>query len=212
MELLYEDAALVCAVKPVGIPSQGDAPDAMPARLAAQLGLPAVYPVHRLDQAVGGAILFARTPEAAARLSAALQDGSVRKEYLAVLAGVPESPEGTLTDLLFHDKVHNKSYVVRRRRTGVREASLSYRVLAARDGLALVRVLLHTGRTHQIRVQFSSRGLPLLGDGKYGSRDNRCGPALWSYRMELAEPRRVFLARPPEEFPWNLFDRGLYDG
>ena len=216
MELLYEDAALVCAVKPVGVPSQGTAPDAMPALLARQLGLPEVFPVHRLDQSVGGAIVFAKSSAAAARLSQSAQDGSMVKEYLAVLTGAPAAPEDTLTDLLFHDRAHNKSYVVRRQRTGVREAKLSYALLGQAEGLALVRVRLFTGRTHQIRVQFASRGLPLLGDGKYGSRDGRCGPALWSYRICLPQPQDgralVFTAAPPAAFPWTLFDRGLYHG
>ena len=212
MEILYEDASLLLAVKPVGVPSQGDGPDAMPALLCRQLGLAAVYPAHRLDQAVGGAMLFAKTPQAAAGLSALTASGGVQKEYLAVLTGEPEAREGTMEDLLFHDSARNKTYVVRRRRAGVRAASLSYEVLAcAPDGagrLWLVRVRLGTGRTHQIRAQFASRGLPLLGDGKYGGRDNRCPPALWSCRILVPREKGAPVsaaAPPPAVFPWNLF-------
>lgn len=208
MEILYEDASVLLAVKPVGVLSQGDGPDAMPALLCRQLGLAAVYPAHRLDQAVGGAMLFAKTPQAAAGLSARTAAGGVQKEYLAVLTGEPEAREGTMEDLLFHDSARNKTYVVRRRRAGVRAASLSYEVLAGADGLWLVRVRLGTGRTHQIRAQFASRGLPLLGDGKYGGRDNRCPPALWSYRILVPREKGAPLpvtAPPPAVFPWNLF-------
>ena len=117
--------------------------------------------------------------------------------------------EDTLTDLLFRDAAHNKSYVVKRMRKGVREARLSYREIARTEALSLVRIQLHTGRTHQIRVQFASRGLPLLGDIRYGSRDERCTAALWSYRLALRHPvtgETVDVsALPPEGYPWQLF-------
>ena len=131
------------------------------------------------------------------------------KEYLAVLRGHPQEPAATLTDLLFRDAGHNKSYVVRRPRKGVREASLEYRELSRTEELSLVRVRLHTGRTHQIRVQFSSRGLPLLGDIRYGSKDPNCTAALWSCRLAFRHPvtgRAVdVFCPPPRTYPWNLF-------
>ena len=130
------------------------------------------------------------------------------KEYLAVLRGTPAQDEATLTDLLFRDAAHNKSYVVKRMRKGVRQASLSYTVQGEADGLTLVRVQLHTGRTHQIRVQFSSRGLPLLGDIRYGSKAD-CSPALWSTRLALTHPvtgKPIDVScPPPDAWPWNLF-------
>ena len=208
LEILYEDAALAVCIKPVGAASQGTSPDALPALLAAQLQLPEVFPIHRLDQAVGGVMVFAKTPACAAELSRGVQDGSFRKEYLAVTQGVPAEAEGELQDLLFHDRQKNKTYVVKKRRAGVRPASLRYRVLAQKDGCALVQVQLQTGRTHQIRVQFATRGLPLLGDGKYGSRENRCTAALWSFRVSFRHPdgtRRSFTCPPPEAYPWELF-------
>ena len=132
----------------------------------------------------------------------------MEKIYLAVLRGVPEAPEAALEDLLFHDSRTNKTFVVDRPRKGVREAKLDYRVLAEAEGLSLVRVRLHTGRTHQIRAQFASRGLPLLGDIRYGSRAD-CTPALWAWRLRFRHPKTGsavdVLCPPPDDYPWTLF-------
>ena len=134
----------------------------------------------------------------------------MEKEYLAVLRGHPAEKEAELTDLLFRDAAKNKSYVVKRMRKGVREAKLSYRVLGETNELTLVRVRLYTGRTHQIRVQFSARGLPLLGDIRYGSKDANCSAALWSHRLALTHPvtgeRIDVIQPPPKQYPWDLFD------
>ena len=133
--------------------------------------------------------------------------GQMQKTYLAVLTGCPAEKTGTLEDFLFHDRVKNKTYVVKRMRGGVKQARLHYEILAEKDGLSLARIRLETGRTHQIRVQFASRGYPLLGDGKYGSRDNRCACALWSFRLAFPDGtgEAVFEAQPPARFPWTLF-------
>lgn len=207
-EILYADAAVAVVVKPAGVLSQGDAENAMPALLQKQLG-GTIFPVHRLDQPTGGVMVYARTQDAAAKLSAQMQSEAFGKEYLAVLDGTPEPAEGELHDLLFFDRQKGKSYAVRRKRGGVKDARLTYRVLAQAEGLTLVRVRLFTGRTHQIRVQFSSRGWPLTGDGKYGSRNNRCAPALWSAELHFAHPvtgeTLIFRAQPPEAYPWTLF-------
>ena len=180
----------------------------MPALLRAALG-GEFYPVHRLDQPAGGVMVYARTKPAAARLSAAVQTEAFGKEYLAVLDGWPEAREDALCDLLFFDRQKKKSYVVKRARAGVKQARLSYRVLETAQERALARVKLDTGRTHQIRVQFSSRGWPLTGDGKYGSRENRCTLALWSAELRFPHPvhgeEMRFAARPPETYPWTLF-------
>ena len=164
--------------------------------------------VHRLDRLVGGVMLFSRRRDVTGKLTAVVAEHRVTKEYLAVLRGTPAQDEATLTDLLFRDAAHNKSYVVKRMRKGVRQASLSYTVQGEADGLTLVRVQLHTGRTHQIRVQFSSRGLPLLGDIRYGSKAD-CSPALWSTRLALTHPvtgKPIDIAcPPPDAWPWNLF-------
>ena len=206
MEILEQNAAYVVCVKPAGIPSQGEGLDAMPVRLAAEVG-GEIYPVHRLDQAVGGVMVYAKTAKEAARLTQSMGEGGMQKTYLAVLTGCPEKTSGTLEDLLFHDRVKNKTYVVRRPRGGVKKAVLSYEILAEAEGLSLARVRLQTGRTHQIRVQFASRGFPLLGDGKYGSRDNRCTCALWSFRLTLPTGSRpqTFEALPPHQYPWTQF-------
>lgn len=207
-EILYADAAVAVVVKPAGVLSQGDAEDAMPVLLQKRLG-GAIFPVHRLDQPTGGVMVYARTQDAAAKLSAQMQSEAFGKEYLAVLDGTPEPAEGELHDLLFFDRQKGKSYAVRRKRAGVKDARLNYRALAQAEGLTLVRVRLYTGRTHQIRVQFSSRGWPLTGDGKYGSRNNRCAPALWSAELHFAHPvtgeTLTFRSQPPEAYPWTLF-------
>lgn len=207
-EILYADAAVAVVVKPAGVLSQGDAENAMPVLLQKQLG-GTIFPVHRLDQPTGGVMVYARTQDAAAKLSAQMQSEAFGKEYLAVLDGTPEPAEGELHDLLFFDRQKGKSYAVRRKRAGVKDARLAYRVLAQAEGLTLVRVRLYTGRTHQIRVQFSSRGWPLTGDGKYGSRNNRCAPALWSAELHFAHPvtgeTLIFRSQPPEAYPWTMF-------
>ena len=206
IEILQETKTSVVCVKPVGIAAQGMDAQALPQLLAAQLGCE-VYPVHRLDQAVGGGMVYAKTAKEAARLTQSMGEGGMQKTYLAVLTGCPEETSGTLEDLLFHDRVKNKTYVVRRPRGGVKLARLHYEILAEQDGLSLACIRLETGRTHQIRVQFASRGLPLLGDGKYGSRDNRCACALWSYRLSFPDGKAeaVFEAQPPAQFPWTVF-------
>ena len=184
IEILEQTPQLVLCVKPVGVRAQGEAEADLPALLKRQLGCE-IYPVHRLDQAVGGVMVFAKTAPAAAKLSQAIAGGTLQKEYLAVLERSPERAEGELSDFLFHDRTKNKTYVVSRQRKGVKEAKLAYRVLDVQNGLCLVRIRLYTGRTHQIRVQFASRGMPLVGDGKYGSRKNAAAPALWSYALTL---------------------------
>lgn len=218
LHILYEDAHLVLCVKPVGVLSEDSEQGAcMPALLRRhyrEQGKPDyIATVHRLDKIVGGVMLFSRRREVTGKLTAAVAEHRVTKEYLAVLRGRPAEDAATLTDLLFRDAAHNKSYVVKRMRKGVREASLEYVTLGSTEELTLVRVRLHTGRTHQIRVQFSSRGLPLLGDIRYGSKAD-CSTALWSYHMAFTHPvtgRTVDVTcPPPESWPWTLFDADTY--
>ena len=210
IEILEQTPGLVVCIKPVGVRAQGEAPDALPALLAKQLGA-GVYPVHRLDQAVGGLMVVARTGAMAAKLSQAMAEGTLQKEYLAVLGARPKDDSGELFDLLFHDRFKNKTYVVSKERKGVKKASLSYRVVAEADGLCLVHVRLHTGRTHQIRVQFASRGMPLVGDGKYGSRKNAASPALWSYALTLPMGGAIARIRalPEAAGVWAPFEQAL---
>lgn len=178
MEILYRDAQIVACVKPVGL----DAEHQVPAALAEALG-GKLFPVHRLDRNVGGVMLYARTKEAAATLSQSIQSGEMVKEYVALVHGVPPE-QGTWTDLVWKDSRKNKVYVVNRLRGGVKQAKLDYTRLRAGER-SLVHIRLHTGRSHQIRVQFASRGYPLVGDHKYGARDSSPAPMLYSCRISL---------------------------
>lgn len=178
MEILYSDKALAVCVKPVGLDSE----QAVPAALIQVLG-GEIFPIHRLDKNVGGVMVYARTRQAAAALSRAIQEGSMVKEYVALVHGTP--PEtGDWEDLLFKDSAKNKVFVVKKERKGVKKARLEYRVLTSGPD-SLVRIRLHTGRSHQIRVQFASRGYPLAGDHKYGARDGLAAPMLFSCRISF---------------------------
>jgi len=208
--ILYEDNAVAVCLKPPGLLSQSGPGEDMPQALGAQLNC-TVYPVHRLDRVVGGVMVFARTAKAAAALSAAIQRRDFDKEYLCVVRGRPAEDAGVYKDLLLHDKPRNKTFVVNRMRGGVKEASLEYRLLAEAEGVSLIRVKLHTGRTHQIRVQFASRKTPLLGDGKYGGGSGRV--ALWSWRLAFPHPvtgKQLVFSHLPEGEVWERFPRESY--
>lgn len=173
MEILYSDRDYLVCVKPVGLDSESQLPQALTEVLGGE-----IYPIHRLDKNVGGIMVFARTSQAAAALSRLVQEGKLVKEYRAMVHGAP--PEsGTLTDLLWKDARQNKVFVVKRMRKGVREAKLDFTRLTQGE-TSLVHIRLHTGRSHQIRVQFASRGFPLVGDHKYGARDAASAPMLFS--------------------------------
>ncbi len=217
--ILYKDEHLVVIEKPSGVLSQTDANggDSIPKRLEAQ-GL-TVKPIHRLDRATGGVMVFAFTDKSAASLSALVQNhDQFVKEYLAVISGCPSEPIGEMEDLLYHDVRKNKSYVVDRKRGGVKHAKLTYEVLATADtdngAFSLVRVRLYTGRTHQIRVQFASRKMPLAGDSRYGGI-RTCPLALWSHRLTFPHPiggERIESISLPDihAFPWDLFSEEHY--
>lgn len=173
MEILYSDKEIAVCLKPLGVDSEKE----LPALLAEALG-GQIFPVHRLDKNVGGCMVYARTKQAAAALSKAIQEGAMVKEYLALVHGTP--PEaGDWQDLLWKDSQKNKVFVVKRERKGVKQARLEFTRLTAGES-SLVRIRLHTGRSHQIRVQFASRGYPLVGDHKYGARDDSDTPMLFS--------------------------------
>lgn len=192
MEILYSDKNIAVCVKPVGLDSQQEVPAALCEALGGEC-----YPVHRLDQNVGGVMVFARTKQAAAALSKQIQDGAMEKEYVALVHGTPPE-KGDWEDLLWKDSAKNKVFVVKRMRRGVKPARLEFTRLTEGE-TSLVRVKLHTGRSHQIRVQFASRGFPLVGDHKYGARDD--APAPYLYSCCLAFPYqgqpRVFESLPP---------------
>ncbi len=176
MELLFHDNDLVVCIKPVGLDSEHQLPEALEEILGGEF-----YTVHRLDRNVGGVMVYARTKGAAAALSRAVQEGSMVKEYVAMVHGLPPE-QGDWEDLLWKDNGKNKVFVVKRMRGGVKKARLEFRRISAGE-TSLVRVRLHTGRSHQIRVQFSSRGFPLVGDHKYGSRSERVDPMLYSCKI-----------------------------
>lgn len=205
-EIIYRDNDIAVCLKPVGVGSEFPG---MPELLMHELSVKEVFCVHRLDTAVAGLMVYALNKKSAASLSSQIADRRFRKEYLAIAAGRPETDEGTFEDLLFRDRAKNKSYVVRRKRAGVKDAKLDYRVLDCRGGMSLIKILLHTGRSHQIRVQFSSRGMPLLGDVKYGSQTKDCNIALWSYSLGFVHPRTKkplsFSALPENAYPWDCF-------
>ncbi len=213
MDVIYRDKNVVVCVKPAGVLSQEGAGPNMPALLREALGCPAVYPVHRLDTAAAGLMVFALTARAAASLSAQIAQKTLRKEYFAAVHGAPAEPEGAYEDLLFRDAKKNKTYVVDRPRKGVKQARLTYRTLRAAGTPygpgSLVRVRLETGRTHQIRVQFAARGTPLFGDGKYGARDNAPALALLSCGLTFALPdtgEEVLFELPlPPDGVWRCF-------
>ena len=210
MEILWQDRELVVCLKPSGVLSE-EGEGAMPALLREATGAREIYCVHRLDRETGGLMVYAKTKGAAASLSAAIAQGQLEKRYLAVLSATPAEARGTLRDLLYRDARKNKSYVVQRLRRGVREAELRYELLETQGELSLVRVELVTGRSHQIRVQFASRGLPLVGDGRYGGSCRDWGLALWSASLAFPHPQSGqilrFTAPPPPTEPWTRFSR-----
>lgn len=220
VEILYEDSHLLVCIKPIGVLSQPDLGDGedmltiLKAYLAEKKGNSYIGLVHRLDRNVGGVMVFSKNPSVTGKLSAAIQERNFTKEYMAVVHNQPEEKSGVYKDLLFKDSSKNKTFVVARPRKGVKEASLEYEVLGntsiEKGEMSLVRVHLHTGRTHQIRVQFSSRKMPLVGDGKYGSKDNGCEIALWSYRLAFKHPIKKgeidIFKLPPDIYPFNQFN------
>lgn len=208
-DILYQDKRIVVAVKPAGVVST-DEPGGMPSLLRQALGTACVRTVHRLDAPVSGLMVFARSTYAAGELSRQIREGEFRKEYLAVLRGTPCAPSGELLDLLGRDRTRRVTYVADAPAKGVQEARLRYETLEEKAGLTLVRIHLLTGRTHQIRVQFASRGLPLAGDRRYGAADDPVSPiALWSAHLSFRHPETgaemTFDRQPPPIDPWNNF-------
>ena len=210
MELLYADEAIVVCIKPARVLST-DEPGGLPELVRLALGdeTADIRTVHRLDRVVSGVMVLARSAAAASELSKQVREDVFQKEYLAVVHGVPEKTEGTLTDLLYRDKARRMTMVASEPGRGVQEAVLDYRILDVRDGMSKAAIRLHTGRTHQIRVQFASRGLPLVGERKYSTLNDPCEIALWSHKLGFCHPTTdkfmEFSKEPPEEYPWTLF-------
>lgn len=220
LKILYRDKHIVAVIKPCGLLSEPSPTEdsSVLSELSAQDNIPDVFPIHRLDRNVSGLLLVAKNKASAGKFSALVQEHTMNKEYLAIVHGRPEEDFGIYKDLLFKDSSCNKSFVTDKLRRGVKEASLEYRVIGTADSedgtLSLVRVRLHTGRTHQIRVQFSSRKTPLFGDGKYGSHTNRGEIALFSARMSFVHPftgKDTDIREVPDgqSYPWSLFAQHL---
>lgn len=214
MDILYADDAVIVCIKPARVLST-DEPGGLPelVRLALGNSEADIRTVHRLDRVVSGVMVLARSAAAASELSRQVRENEFQKEYLAVLHGTPEKPNGTLTDLLYRDKARRMTMVSPEPGKGVQEAVLDYRTMERREGLSLAAVRLHTGRTHQIRVQFASRGLPLVGERKYATLNDPCEIALWSYKIGFVHPltgkRMEFSKQPPCKYPWTLFHPDL---
>ncbi len=209
MEIIYADSAIVVCIKPPRVLST-DEPGGVPELTRNALGDPRadVRTVHRLDRVVSGLMVLARSAAAASELSRQIREDAFQKEYLAVLHGCPEKDTGTLQDLLLRNKQERKTYVVERMEKGVQEAILDYQVLNKTTDLSRVRVQLRTGRTHQIRTQFSSRDMPLVGDRKYSLLEDDCEIALWSYCLGFTHPvtgeKMEFKKEPPKVYPWTV--------
>ena len=209
MELIYQDKDIIVCVKPPRVLST-DEPGGVPDLVRQELGDPDanVRTVHRLDRTVSGLMVLARRSKAAAELSRQIREGEFQKEYVAVIHGSPEKDGGELRDLLLRNKQERKTYIVTEMDKDVQEARLSYQVLNRAEDLSRVRIQLHTGRTHQIRVQFSGRGWPLVGDRKYGIADAAEEIALWSYRLAFKHPysgkTMEFVLEPPADYPWSI--------
>ena len=210
MEILYQDADILVCIKPARVLST-DEPGGLPDLVREALCDPKadVRTVHRLDRVVSGVMVLARNPDAASALSRQIREDRFQKEYLAVVHGTPHAPEGMLQDLLARDKARRMTFVAQAPGKGVQEALLSYQVLGHTADMSLIRVKLHTGRTHQIRVQFASRGMPLVGERKYAVLDDPCEIALWSAKIGFTHPKTgkwvEFSRRPPQVLPWTNF-------
>ena len=208
MNIIYQDKSILVVIKPAGVLST-DEPGGVPSLAREALGdaTACVRTVHRLDRVVAGLMVLARTPEAASKLSEQIRAHDFGKTYLAVVHGEPEARSGTYRDLLDRDPKERKTFVTTKPGKGVQEAILDYEVLSSESGLSLVKIFLQTGRTHQIRCQFSSRGLPLWGDRKYSMLPDDGPIALWSHCLHFAHPDTgeilCFEHDPPEIEPWT---------
>lgn len=206
IEIIYADEDLVVCIKPARVLST-DEPGGLPELLRETLGTDDFRTVHRLDRVVSGLMVVARNAKAASELSRQIREDDFQKEYMAVVHGLPTQQSDRLTDLLLRDKARKMTMVVQEAGKDVLPAALRYQVISGNRELTCVRIQLETGRTHQIRVQFASRGLPLVGERKYSQLDDPCEIALWSCRLGFRHPTTgafmEFAKEPPKEYPWT---------
>lgn len=215
MEIIYQDESIIVCIKPAGVLST-DEEGGLPSLLRAELGERdgRIRTVHRLDRVVSGLMVLAKGAKAASELSRQIREDSFQKCYLAVVHGSAED-KGSFEDLMRRDKSERKSYITDTPDKDVQEARLCFETIERAQGMSLVRIRLITGRTHQIRCQFSYHGLPLIGDRKYGVPEDDCDIALWSESLGFIHPRSgeemQFHHCPPDVYPWNLFRRQKSD-
>ncbi len=208
MKILYEDKDVVVVTKPPNILSQFSENEENAVTCLWEMTGSEIFVISRLDRNVGGVMVYAKNSRWAGELTKQMQSEEFEKEYIATVYGCPAENKGIFEDLLFKDSRKNKSFVVKKERKGVKKASLSYEVLEKGDELSLVKIHLHTGRTHQIRVQFASRKMPLVGDGKYGAKDNCKNMGLFCRKVSFMKgnEKLTFSAEPENVFPWNAFE------
>lgn len=214
MKTFYENTDVCIIEKPVGIPCESASGEECVTDILKKEKNTEIFLLHRLDRNVGGVMIFAKNKKSAAFLQNEMQNGVFKKEYLAVTDGIPQEKSGVYEDLLFKDSKKNRSFVVKSMRKGVKKASLEYEVIGEKNGKALVKVLLHTGRTHQIRVQFSARKTPLCGDGKYGSHDKASknislNAAFLTVKIPGGEVLRFSSFPDTSVYPWNMFKKQI---
>ena len=208
LEILYTDPDILVCIKPARVLST-DEPGGLPSLVRAALGNEKadVRTVHRLDRVVSGVMVLARNAKAASELSRQIREDEFEKEYLAVVHGKPKVSNGTLTDLLYRDKARKMTMVASEPAKGVQEAILDYEIVNDTQNMSRVKILLRTGRTHQIRVQFSSRNMPLVGERKYATLEDPCEIALWSHKIAFTHPgtgeKVIFTKEPPMCYPWT---------
>lgn len=210
MQIVYKDNDIVVCVKPQRVLST-DEPGGVPDLVRAALMDPKadVRTVHRLDRVVGGLMVLARNANAASELSRQIREDQFQKGYTAVVHGRPHKSKERFYDLLYRDKARKMTFVAEEPSKDVQPATLTYQVLASVDGMSKVKIQLETGRTHQIRVQFGSRGMPLVGERKYSTLEDNCEIALWSSKIGFTHPvtgkKMEFELEPPDAYPWNCF-------
>lgn len=210
MEILFMDEHIIVCIKPARVLST-DEPGGLPDLIRSEIGNSEadIRTVHRLDRVVSGVMVLARNAAAASELSRQIREDHFEKEYLAIIHGRPVVEAGTLRDLLIRDKARRMTFVSEMTGKGVQEAILDYQVLQSKNDLSRICIHLQTGRTHQIRVQFSSRGMPLVGERKYAVLDDPCEIALWSHKIAFSHPvtgkRMEFTKEPDSVYPWSVF-------
>ncbi|MGI6640788.1 MAG: RluA family pseudouridine synthase [Limnochordia bacterium] len=218
VRILYEDNHILVVVKPPNMLAQGDSTGDLDLLTLMKEYIKVTYDkpgnvylglVHRLDRPVGGVMVFAKTSKAAARLSQQIREREMGRVYLAVVRGIPRHDTAVLQDYLLKDPRTNLVRVVGPNTPQAKLGRLTYEVLESRGSLSLVRVEIHTGRSHQIRVQLANAGFPLIGDARYGRGEAKLPIALWAWRLRLIHPTRKtameFTAEPPRRYPWNQF-------